>query len=154
MARLRQPVPADQAFVLVFSGVVFGVAQHWAGKISPAQFIFALAALEFIVQPVSYLIHELGHGVAACRLGAGHASIMVGRGPWMRFSVGRIRVNFRLLPSRGVMIGGVCRYDGSVSWRSRALISLSGPAATLVELLAGLSVSALLGRARQRSSET
>lgn len=154
MARLRQPVPADQAFVLVFSGVVFGVAQHWAGKISPAQFIFALAALEFIVQPVSYLIHELGHGVAACRLGAGHASIMVGRGPWMRFPVGRIRVNFRLLPSRGVMIGGVCRYDGSVSWRSRALISLSGPAATLVELLAGLSVSALLGRARQRSSET
>lgn len=145
MSKLRQPVPAAQAFVLVFSGGALAVAQHWAGRLPSVDVLLALALLEFVVQPVSYLIHELGHGVVACRLGGGPAAIMVGRGPWMRFSLGQMRINFSLLPSRGVMIRGVCRYQAaSLSWRSRALVSLAGPAATLMELLGGLGLAAVL----------
>ena len=104
MSRLRQPVPAAHVVVFLFSAVGFGVAQHWAGRLTSAQLLVALGLLEFVVQPVSTLIHELGHGVVACRLRGGPASIVVGRGPWLRFSVGQIRVNFSLLPGRGVLI--------------------------------------------------
>ena len=103
-----------------------------------------LLALEFVVQPLSTLLHELGHAGAALRQGAPAANIMVGRGPWMRFRLGRVGVNFSPLPTRGVMIRGVCRYDGTgLSWRARAHVSLAGPAATFVELV-GVAALALL----------
>jgi hypothetical protein len=143
--RLRQPIPLTQALVLVLSSGAYMLAQHWAGALTPTAFLILLGLLEFVIQPVSYLIHELGHAVAARRLGAKNVSIMVGRGPYLRFSLGSVRVNFSFLPSRGVMIRGVCRYDASdLDWRSRAVIALSGPAATLLELLAGLAVARLV----------
>lgn len=145
MPRLRQPISGAQAFVLVFSGVAFGLARHWAGPLTPPQFVLAVVLLEFAVQPFSYLIHELGHALAACRLTKASPSVIVGRGPWLKFSLGRVRVHFSLLPSRGVMIGGICRYDAvGVPWRTRAVISMSGPAATMLEFLAGLGVAALV----------
>jgi hypothetical protein len=145
MSKLREPVPGAQAFVFVFTAVAFGLAQRWAGTMSLIDVPLALALLEFVVQPVSSLIHELGHGVVACRLGGAPASIMVGRGPWMRFSLGKIRINFSLMPTRGVMIRGVCRYHAKdLSWRSRALVSLAGPTATLIELLGGLALARLI----------
>jgi hypothetical protein len=145
MRNLREPVPGPQAFVLVFSGVVFGIAQHWAGDISLIEMLLLLGLVSFVFQPVSILIHELGHGIAACHVGGGPAAIMVGRGPWLQLSAGQIRVNFSFLPTRGVMIGGVCRYEGeTASWRSRALVALAGPAATLIQLLAGLALAAVI----------
>lgn len=142
MSGLRRPVSGAQTFVLVFGGVAFGAAQHWAGRLSAPQFLVVLAVLEFVVQPVSYLIHELGHAVAARSISTGRVSVIVGRGPYARFSLSRIDISFSFLPMRGVMFRGLCRYDpAGVSWRSRAFISLSGPAATLLELLLGLALA-------------
>ena len=129
----------------VLSSLGFVLAQHWAGRLTPAQFLLAMAVLEFAIQPLSYLIHELGHGLAACWLTHRPARIVVGRGPYLQFSLGQIRVSFSLLPNRGVMVRGICHYDGDgVAWRDRAVISLSGPAATLLELLAGVCLALVL----------
>jgi hypothetical protein len=136
MSRLRRPVPAAEAFALVFAAGAGAVTAHWTGRLSEIQLLLLLPLLEFIVQPVSTLIHELGHAFAACRQGAQRVVVVVGRGPRLQFSLGRIRVHFGLVPSCSGLCRGVCRYDSKdLSWRSHAAIALSGPAATLLEFL-------------------
>lgn len=67
---------------------------------------------------------------------AGPVSVIVGRGPYLRFTLDGVRVNFSPIPMRGVMVRGLCRYEfASVTWRSRAAIALAGPAANFLELL-------------------
>ncbi len=136
MSRLREPVgPADAVVALTTAAAVFAV-QHWVVHLTTAMILVAIVVLELVVQPVSTLLHELGHAVAAGALGANTMSVMVGRGPWARFKLGRVQVNFSLLPARGVLIRGVCRYQADgLAWRRRAWIALAGPAATLLELL-------------------
>lgn len=132
--------PVDTG-VIVLTALASGVSQHWTGPISPTQFVLVLVLLEFVVQPISTLIHELGHAVAAQRLGGRQVFLVVGRGPWATFSLGSIRVNLSPFPSRGVLIRGFCRYeDADVSWQSRARIALAGPAATLVTLIAAIAL--------------
>jgi len=108
----------------------------------PIQLVVVLGVLEFLVQPFSTLIHELGHAVVARRVSSGRVSIIVGRGPYLSFTLRDVRINFSLLPARGVMIRGVCRHDpAGVSWRARAMIALAGPTTTILELLVGLDVA-------------
>ena len=104
--------------------------------------------LEFVVQPVSTLLHELGHAVAVVRLGGRQAQVIVGRGPWAKLRLGRVHVMFSLLPARGVLFRGICRYDpAGLPWRSIGWIALAGPLATLVELALLLAVTPALWNA-------
>lgn len=131
----RKLGPVDSA-VFVTTGVASGLAWHWTGPITAVQYLLVLAILEFAVQPISTLLHELGHAVAAKRLGGRDVFVVVGRGPWATLTIGGVRVNFSPLPSRGVLIRGFCSYNQSeVSWRSRAWIALAGPAATFLTLI-------------------
>jgi hypothetical protein len=81
-------------------------------------------------------------------LGRRPASVVVGRGPWLTVLVGRVTVRFSPLPTRGVQVAGLCRYDPrGLSWRSRGWISLAGPVATFLQLLALCAVGSLFWRA-------
>ena len=142
MTRLGKPGTAHRLLGIA-SVVAYVLARQIAGPLMPAQFLIMLLVLEFVVQPVSTLIHELGHAAAARRVSTGLVSVTVGRGPFLSFAIDRVRVNFSFLPSRGVMIRGVCTSDvRGVSWRDRAVIALAGPAATSVELLVGIGIAA------------
>ena len=148
MRSLRQALHPAQVFAFGFIAVVTSLGQTWAGPLSAAEVLVALAVLQLVFQPLSYLVHELGHAAIARRVGAQAVSVMVGRGPWARFSIRSIRVNFSVLPTRGVMTRGVCRYDREdLSWGEQAAVALAGPAATLAELLVLIVLAALTSRA-------
>jgi hypothetical protein len=99
--------------------------------------VLVILVLEFVVQPLSTLLHELGHGLAVAWLGKRRALVVVGRGPWADLTIGRLDLRFSPLPTRGVSIRGVCAYDPArLPWRSLALIALAGPLATFLELVA------------------
>ena len=144
MTGLREPVSKSQAAILVAAALAYAVARAVAGPLTGVQVVLVLLALEFIVQPLSTLLHECGHAIVACRVSAGPVSVLVGRGRYVSGTIGRVRVNFSMLPGRGVRIGGLCRYDAAqVGWRDRAAVSLAGPAATFLELIivAGLTAA-------------
>jgi hypothetical protein len=104
---------------------------------------FGFAGL--IVLPVSNLGHELGHALAVSRLGRRNSMVIVGRGPFLRFTAGRAVVLFSILPTRGVPFAGVCRYDPSgVPWRAIGWIALAGPLATAAELVGLVTAGPLL----------
>jgi membrane-associated protease RseP (regulator of RpoE activity) len=135
-------MPSGRALVTVVSVIAYVLARKVGGPLTPQQLLLMLLALEFVVQPVSTLIHELGHAVVARRVTRKPVAVMVGRGPYAKLAFAGVRVNFSLLPARGMMIAGVCRSDASeASWHDRAAIALAGPVATVFELL-GVVVTA------------
>lgn len=139
---LRQEVSKSQALLLIAASIAYGAARVAAGPLSAPQFVLVLLVLEFVAQPFSTLLHECGHAVAARRVSSGRVSLIVGRGPYLSGTVAGVRVNFSLLPARGVRIRGVCRYEADdVSWRDRAAVSLAGPLATMLELLVAAIVT-------------
>lgn len=104
---------------------------------------FVIAGL--VVLPLSILGHELGHALAVSRLGRRNCMVIVGRGPFMRFTAGRAVVLFSVLPTRGVPFAGVCRYDPSgLPWRAIGWIALAGPLATAAELIGLVTAGPLL----------
>ncbi len=138
---LRQEVSKSQALLLLAATIAYAAARAAAGPLSATQLVLVLLVLEFVVQPLSTLLHECGHAIAARRVSSGQVSLIVGRGPYLSGTVGGVRMNFSFLPSRGVRIRGVCRYEaGEVSWLDRAVVSLAGPFATVLELLVVVSV--------------
>jgi len=102
-------------------------AQHWLGRLhDPAQWLALVLLLEFAVQPLSTLVHELGHAIAVAAVGKCPAHAIVGRGPWLTAQIGRFMVSFSPFPMRGVLVRGICRYDpAGISWRSRGWIALA-----------------------------
>jgi hypothetical protein len=65
MTRLREPISPVQVavYLLMVGGVV--VSQRWLGIVMNPLDWFALAvAAEFVIQPISTLVHELGHAGA------------------------------------------------------------------------------------------
>jgi hypothetical protein len=132
-----------QGLVVISTPVAYLILPWVAGPLTYPQWLVVLVTLEFVVQPVSTLIHELGHAAVARRVTNGPVSVAVGRGPYLRFAVDRVQVNFSFLPSRGVLFRGVCRFDpAGVSWRNRARLALAGPAATFVELCLAVAIAA------------
>lgn len=104
---------------------------------------FVIAGL--VVLPLSILGHELGHALAVSRLGRRNCMVIVGRGPFMRFTAGRAVVLFSVLPTRGVPFAGVCRYDPSgLPWRAIGWIALAGPLATAAQLISLVTAGPLL----------
>jgi hypothetical protein len=146
VAGLREPISLRQAGVILLAGAVLVVSQRWLGPMPNLLGWFLLTAvLEFVVQPVSTLIHELGHAAAVVALTGRPANVMVGRGPWLTLTAGQITVRFSPLPTRGVRIAGVCRHDPQgASWATLGWIALAGPLATLAELLTVLAIAPLV----------
>lgn len=82
------------ALLFGVSVVAWVIARHIAGPLTPVQLGAIVLALEFLVQPLSTLIHEFGHAAVARRVTPGAVSIIVGRGPYVSFTVNGVRVNF------------------------------------------------------------
>jgi hypothetical protein len=103
-----------------------------------------LLLMQFVIVPLSELVHELGHGIAVGLAGR-PAAVIVGRGPWATFSCDRLRVQASPLPPRGVTFAGVCAYDMTgLSWRAIMWIALAGPIASLLELLLTIRIGLAL----------
>jgi hypothetical protein len=147
VARRGEPISATQATVVVLTLAAGSLVDYRlvGGSVGLVAIFAVTALLQVVVQPVSTLIHELGHAAAVRALGKRGSVVVVGRGPWIKIGLGRITARFSLLPSRGVLMGGLCQFDVTgLPWRSIGWIALAGPLATLVELLALLTVAPLL----------
>lgn len=138
MEGLREPLSVRQVAVIVLGGAGIAAAYLWLGPMpGVVGWLVLICVLQFIVQPVTTLLHELGHAVAVALLGRRPALITVGRGPWASAKCGRIEVRFGLLPSRGVSLRGLCVYDPrGLPWRRIGWISLAGPIATAITFAA------------------
>lgn len=149
MANLRQPISASRAAIIVVAGAALIVSQRWLGELhSPLAWVVLVAVGEFGIQPMSTLAHELGHAAAVAVLGRRRAVAIVGRGPWITLKLGRVSARLSVLPTRGVRIAGVCRYDPSgMAWRRLAWVALAGPMATGLELVLVLGFAPMLWNA-------
>jgi hypothetical protein len=112
--------------------------------ISIADGVVAFTLSVIVVLPILALVHELGHALAALSVSSGDAEIHVGRpvAP-LRFRLGRIRVNFSLVPPQGFPFTGSCVYQRASRSPLRELVFLlAGPIISLLvaALLAGLAV--------------
>jgi hypothetical protein len=122
------------------------VSQYWLGVVpSFTTWLVIVAIVQFVIQPLSTLLHELGHAGAVALIGRRQSFVMVGRGPWLTVKRGRVTVHFSVLATRGVRIAGVCRYDRSgLSWKQLGWIALAGPLATAAQLMLVLAIAPLL----------
>jgi hypothetical protein len=154
MGGLREPLSVRQvAFMLLLlagaiaEGYWLGGAGFWrVSSLHMLDWVFSVFVFEFLVQPVTTLLHELGHAIAATRLGRRPALVIVGRGPWTSTKWGQVTIRFSLVPGRGIEHRGLCVYDPSgLPWRSIGWISLAGPIATAITLAAILAVAASTG---------
>lgn len=143
MESLREPVSFRQVATIVLGGGGMLAAQVWLGRMpGVVGWLVLICVLQLLVQPVTTLLHELGHAVAVVWLGRRPALVTVGRGPWASAKGGRITVRFSLIPSRGVALRGLCVYDPSgLPWRSIGWISLAGPIATAITSAAILAAA-------------
>jgi hypothetical protein len=96
--------------------------------------IVALVLLEFVLGPISTLLHELGHARVALRASPpdSKVTVVVGRRS-MAFGVvfERLTIWWSPIPARGVFFRGVCVWDSRpASHRDRLRVSLAGPAVT------------------------
>jgi hypothetical protein len=125
--------------VLIVSQYGLGVAPSFT------TWMVVAAIVQFVIQPVSTLLHELGHAAAVALIGERQSFVMVGRGPWLTIKRGRVTIHFSALATRGVRIAGVCRYDRSgLSWKQLGWIALAGPLATAAQLILVLAIAPLL----------
>jgi hypothetical protein len=146
MRSLREPVSSSEsAQYLIFALAAFA-ALHWAGEpLGIGQWLAMWLVLGFVIYPFSVLVHELGHALAVTWLGKRSARLVVGRPPWFEVRIGRLDLRFSPLPTRGVTFNGICLYEPTgLSWRSLGWITLAGPLATLLELIAVLGTSPVL----------
>ena len=121
--------------------LVAGAAQGDVGLVG--QWSAILIAV-YIVGPLATLGHELGHALALALVGRS-SMVIVGRGPFLRIKADPTVVLFSPVPTRGVRFKGVYRYDPSgLSWRAIGWVSLAGPLATFAEIVALVSLGALL----------
>jgi hypothetical protein len=122
------------------------VSQYWLGAVpSFTSWLVVVAIVQFFIQPLSTLLHELGHAVAVAVIARRPSFVMVGRGPWLTVKRGPVTVHFSMLAARGIRIAGVCRYDRSgLSWKQVGWIALAGPLATAAQLVLVLAITPVL----------
>lgn len=157
----REPVSSRQvAFILLALTATIAAGYGLAGAgFSPASslnmfdLVLSLFIVALLVRPVTTLLHELGHAIAAIRLADRPALVIVGREPWVSTKWGRVALRFSLVPRPARTQRGLCAYDGSgLPWRTIGWISLAGPIATGVTLAAvlagapGIWTAGVLGR--------
>lgn len=146
VSRLRQPISGTDAVTMLLGAAALIVSQYWFG-IAPSftTWLVVVAIVQFVFQPLSTLLHELGHAGAVAVIARRQSFVMVGRGPWLKVKRGRVTVHFSALATRGVRIAGVCRYDRSgLSWKQLGWIALAGPLATAAQLILLLAIAPFL----------
>lgn len=127
------------AAVLIVSQYGFGVAPSFT------TWLVVATIVQFVIQPLSTLLHELGHAGAVWLIARRQSFVMVGRGPWLTVKREGVTVHFSVLATRGVRIAGVCRFDRSgLSWKQLGWIALAGPLATAGQLILLLAIAPLL----------
>ncbi|HET7049800.1 MAG TPA: hypothetical protein VFI54_16180 [Solirubrobacteraceae bacterium] len=146
MSRLRQPISGPDAAASVLAVAALIVSQYWLGVVPNwATWLVVVAIVQFVIQPLSTLLHELGHACAVTLIGRRQSFVMVGRGPWLTVKRRRVTVHFSVLATRGVRIAGVCRFDRSgLSWKQLGWIALAGPLSTAAQLILVLATAPLL----------
>jgi hypothetical protein len=126
---------AQIAGVLIFSAacLMAGALQVDVGTMDV---LVAALLATYVVGPLATLGHELGHALALTLLDRS-SMVIVGRGPFLRIKADPAIVLFSPMPTRGVPFRGICRYNpAGLSWRAIGWVSLAGPLATAVELIA------------------
>jgi len=146
VSRLRQPISGPDAVAVLLGAAALLVSQYWLGTVpSFTMWLVVSAIVQFVIQPLSTLLHELGHASAVSLIGRRHSYVMVGRGPWLTVKRRRVTVHFSVSATRGVRIAGVCRYDHSgLSWKQLGWIALAGPLATAAQLVLVLAIAPFL----------
>jgi hypothetical protein len=142
---LRQTTTRDELVDVTFAMAAMIAVMFVLGDIGLAGTVIGFLIVGLVVLPLSILAHELGHALAVSRLGRRHCMVVVGRGPFLRFTAGRAVVLFSVLPTRGIPFSGACRYDPSgLPWRMIGWIALAGPLATAAELIGLVAAAPLL----------
>jgi hypothetical protein len=150
MRSLREPISFAQGVYLLLAFAGIGLVLDLAGgpPIGLRQWVVLILLLGFVVQPLSTLIHELGHAAAVIGLARRRALVVVGRSPWAELKAGRLHVRFGPRPARGVLFRGLCVHDSEgLPWRTLGLIALAGPLATFLELALLLAAAPALWHA-------
>ncbi len=103
--------------------------------LSPGELALAFLLAQFILAPLSTLVHELGHAVVALRSIPGKVTVVVGRqSAALGIVFERLTIWWSPIPARGVSFAGICLCD----------LRQATPRARLCLLLAGPTVTALL----------
>jgi hypothetical protein len=87
-----------------------------------------------VVAPLSTLIHEIGHAVAAMNAAPGKVTVVVGRkSTAIGIEFERLNIWWSPVPARGVRFLGVCIWNARLaSPRGRLSVALRGPLMTML----------------------
>jgi fatty acid desaturase len=65
VSRLRQPISGPDAVAMLLGAAALIVSQYWLGVVpSFTTWLVIVAIVQFVIQPLSTLLHELGHAGA------------------------------------------------------------------------------------------
>ncbi len=93
-----------------------------------------------LATPVAVLIHELAHAGMALSLTRGRVLVVVGYGPGMKLSLGRLALHVSPLAA-----SGCCVHRATRDSADRGIIAASGPIASLLVAALGWRTGQALG---------
>ena len=93
-----------------------------------------------IATPIAVLLHELAHAGMALSLTRGRVLVVVGYGPGMKLSVGRLALHVSPLAA-----SGCCVHRATRDSTDRAIIAAAGPVASLLVAVLGWRTGQALG---------
>jgi hypothetical protein len=93
-----------------------------------------------IAIPVAVLLHELAHGVMALATTRGKVLVVVGYGPAVSMSLGRLALRVSPLAA-----SGCCVHRATRGSSDRALIAAAGPIASLLIAVLGWRTGQVIG---------
>jgi hypothetical protein len=93
-----------------------------------------------LVAPLVLLLHELAHAAMALSLTRGKVLVVVGYGPALSLTVGRLAVRLSPLAASGCCVHRKTRAAGD-----EALIAAAGPVASLLVAVLGWRISEAIG---------
>jgi hypothetical protein len=93
-----------------------------------------------IAIPVAVLLHELAHGLMALATTRGRVLVVVGYGPAVSMTVGRLALRVSPLAA-----SGCCVHRATRGASDRALIAAAGPIASLLVAVLGWRLGQTLG---------
>src|SRR5688572_4595419 len=92
-----------------------------------------------LVTPIAVLLHELAHAGMALSLTRGRVLVVVGYGPGMKLSLGRLALHVSPLAA-----SGCCVHRATRDSADRAIIAAAGPVSSLLVAVLGWRVAEAL----------
>ena len=93
-----------------------------------------------LATPIAVLIHELAHAGMALSLTRGRVLVVVGYGPGIKLSLGRLALHVSPLAA-----GGCCVHRATRDSADRAIIAAAGPIASLLVAVLGWRTGQAIG---------